>query len=194
MRFVLAPVACLVLAALVIVPQTRAAGPDSYKIDPVHSTVLVRARHLGVSHAYVRFNDVSGKIVVDEADPSKGGIEVIVKAESVDSAHAKRDEHLRSPDFLNVKQFPVITFKSTSVRKVEEAEFEVVGDLGLHGVTKSIAARLTRVGTGKDPWGGWRTGAEARFTVKRSEFGMTFALEGVGDELDVIVSIEGIRE
>ncbi len=197
MRLIALLVLCLALslvALLAVSPGVDAACADSYKIDPVHSIVLVRAKHIGVSYSYVRFNDIAGKISVDEADPGRDGIEVTIKAESVDSFNAKRDDHLRGPDFLNVKQFPVITFKSTAVKKTGDSEFELTGDLMLHGVTKSITTKLVRVGAGKDPWGGYRTGAEARFTVKRSDFGMTFMLEGVGDELDVIVSIEGIKE
>jgi len=194
MRYLVLVSLLVLVVALVSVPPAVANGIDSYKIDTAHSTVLVRAKHLGVSYSYVRFNDITGKITVDEAAPEKTALEVVVKADSLDTFNEKRDTHLKSPDFLNVKQFPVISFKSASVTKTGENEFEMAGELELHGVTRTITAKVVRVGGGKDPWGGYRTGAEARFTVKRSDFGMTFMLEAIGDELDVIVSIEAIRE
>lgn len=185
---------CVALLALVLVLPAGAAGPESYAIDPVHSIVIVRAKHMGVSNAYVRFNQSSGTIKVDEADPAKSSLEVEVKADSVDSNNPKRDEHLKSPDFLNVKQFPVITFKSTAAKKTGDQEFELTGDLMLHGVTKSITVKLVRTGSGKGMKGEQRTGAEAHFTVKRSDFDMKFMLEGISDELDITVSIEAIQQ
>lgn len=185
---------CVGLLALLCVLPAGAAGTDSYAIDPVHSVILVRAKHMGVSYYYVRFNKMSGAIKVDEADPAKSTLEIEVKADSIDSNDPKRDEHLKSPDFLNVKQFPVITFKSTGAKKTGDQEFELTGDLQLHGVTKSVTLKLVRVGSGKGMKGEARTGAEAHFTVKRSEFDMKFGLEGISDELDVTVGIEAGKE
>ncbi len=194
MRYFIGLVLAVVAFGVATLPPAGAAGADSYKIDTVHSTVLVRAKHLGVSYAYVRFNEMAGKIAVDEADPAKSTLEIVIQADSVDSNHEKRDQHLKSPDFLNVKQFPVITFRSTSAKKTGEQQFEVTGELELHGVSKTVTVQVTRTGSGKDPWGGYRTGAEARFTVKRSDFDMNFMLEGISDELDVIVSLEAVKE
>lgn len=181
--------ALTVLATVLAVPAELWAG-DEYAVDPVHSVVLAKIRHLNVSNFYARFNDVSGKVVVDEADPAKSSIEVVVKADSFDSNNEKRDQHVKNPDFLNAKQFPVITYKSTAIKKTGDDRYEVTGDLSLHGVTKPVTAAFTVVGRGKDPRGASIIGAETKFTFKRSDFDMSFMLQGLGDEIEVTVSIE----
>ena len=89
-----------------------AQGADSYKVDNVHSTVIFRIKHLDSSYAYGRFNEVSGTFALEEADPTKGSLDFQVAADSIDTNNAKRDQHLKGPDYFNAKQFPTITFKS----------------------------------------------------------------------------------
>lgn len=187
MRSLLAAVFTLVLAAGV----TYAAA-ETYAVDPVHSTVLFKIKHLGISYTYGRFNDVSGSFLLDE-DPAKSMIAVSVKAASVDTHNAKRDAHLKGPDFFSVKEFPTITFKSTAIKKEGNA-YTITGDLTLHGVTKSITVEATHVGSGKDPWGGYRTGFDMTFSIKRSDYGMKNLLEAAGDDVQLTVGVEGIRK
>ncbi len=170
---------------------TRAA--ETYKVDGVHSSVLFRAKHFNTGYFYGRFNDISGTVVVDESNPAKSSVEIEVKVDSIDTHDAKRDQHLKSPDFFNAKQFPTITFKSKQVKKSGKDTYEVTGDLNLHGVTRSVTVKVTRTGAGKDPFGGYRIGFETVFTIKRSDFGMKFMLGPVSDEIRLIVSIEGVR-
>src|SRR5688572_196799 len=96
------------LAACLLAPAARAA--DEYTVDPAHTSARLRNSHLGLAWIYGRFNEVAGRFTVDPAEPSKTSFELTIKADSLDTANAKRDEHLRSPDFFNVKQFPQIGF------------------------------------------------------------------------------------
>lgn len=170
------------------------AAADTYKIDGVHSVVLFRIKHMNVSYTYGRFNDVAGSVTLDDPDPAKSALAIEIKADSVDTHNEKRDKHLRSPDFFNAKEFPAITFKSTAVRKTGDDAYEVTGDLSLHGVTKSVTIPFKRTGTGPGMQGETRAGGEAVFTVKRSDYGMSYMLNAVGDEVTLTVSLEGVKE
>ncbi len=166
------------------------AQAPTYKIDSVHSSVLFRVKHFGVTNFYGRFNKVSGEILWDAKKPETGSISVEIDAASIDSNDKKRDEHLRNSDFLSAKEFPTISFKSKSVKKKGE-QLEVSGDLTLHGVTKSITTFVDNTGEADSPYG-YRAGFEAIFDIKRSDYGME-GVDGIGDEVRIIVSLESIK-
>lgn len=166
---------------------------DTYKVDPVHSSLLFGIMHLGITNVYGRFNDVSGEMVFDKEDPSKSSINLAVKVESIDTHEPKRDQHLKSPDFFNVKQFPTMTFKSTKV-EANGDDYKITGDFTLRGVTKPITVDFKKGAEAKGMQGEIRTGGEARFMIKRSDFGMNFMPEAVGDEVKILVSLEGIKQ
>jgi polyisoprenoid-binding protein YceI len=172
---------------------TLALAADAFQVDSVHSSVIFRVKHMNVSYAYGRFNDVSGKFLLDETDPSKSVFDLTIKSESVDTASTKRDSHLKGADFFNAKQFPTIAFKSNSVTK-SGSGYDVTGDLTLHGVTKPVTFRLASTGTGKSPVGGTVAGVEASTVIKRSDFGMTYMVGPIGDEVTVTVALEGGRK
>ncbi len=187
----------LTFAAVVtfVTPRMGAAETAVYEVDASHSSVLWRILHNNVANAYGRFNDLAGKVVIDDADPAKSSIQVTIKADSIDSGNEKRDQHLRGPDFLNAKQFPEISVKSTKVSKVDEKTYAVDANLSLHGVTKPLSFQFTRTGTGKNAKSGKElAGGEAQFTFKRSDFGITYGPQSLGDEITIIASLEGIRE
>ncbi|MCG8418933.1 MAG: YceI family protein [Proteobacteria bacterium] len=167
----------------------------TYAIDNVHSSVIFRAKHFGVAYVYGSFNDVKGTIRID-ADPAKSEVSVDIAAGRLYSGNKKRDDHLKGPDFLNVKQFPQITFKSKSVVQAGPGKYKVSGDITLHGVTKPASATFEHVGAGKHPMDPkvFMTGFHGTFTVKRSEFGMTHMLGGISDEIDLTVSLEATRK
>jgi polyisoprenoid-binding protein YceI len=166
---------------------------DTFKIDPVHSSIGFSIKHLGVSDFYGRFNDVSGQVVFDKADPSKSSVEVTIPVESIDTHNEKRDQHLKSPDFFNAKQFPMIVFKSKSVEGTG-GNYKAIGDLTLHGVTKPLTLEIKRGPDGKGMEGEIRGGGETRFTIKRSDFGMNFMQGGLGDEVTILLSLEGVKQ
>jgi polyisoprenoid-binding protein YceI len=166
----------------------------AYQIDTVHSAVLFKVRHLGVGNSWGRFNDFSGSVVLDEENPERSSFQLEVKAASVDTANDRRDQHLRGTDFFSVKEFPLVTFKSKTVKKGAAGFYEAAGDLTLHGVTREVAAKVEHIGSMKDPRGGTRAGFETTFTIRRSDFGMKFMLDGIGDEVQVIASVEAVRK
>ena len=166
---------------------------ETYAADPVHSSLVYRVKHMNTSFFWGRFDAIAGSFTLDDANPAESRFEFQVKADSVDTADAKRDQHLKSPDFFNVVQFPTITFKSQSIAKSGNA-YEVSGDLTLHGVTKPVAVRVVPTGTGKDMRGTPIAGIEATLNIKRSDFGMSKMIPAVGDEVWINVSIEGARK
>ena len=167
-------------------------GADSFKIDPVHSSVIFSTKHNGVSDFYGAFKEVSGTVAFDAADPSKSSVELTVPVESVDTRNDKRDQHLKSPDFFNAKQFPTLTFKSTKVEANGDT-YKISGDLTIHGVTKPITVEFKK---GPESKGGKeiRGGGETRFTIKRSDYDMKFMTGPVGDDVNIIVSLEGVKQ
>ena len=169
---------------------------DAYELDTAHSMIIFRAKHAGVSYNYGRFNEFSGKLTMDETDVSKSTVEFEVKTASIDTANGKRDQHLRSSDFFSAKQFPVITFKSTKVsaKEGEEDVLEVMGDLELLGVKKSITVDVEITGRGKGRQGESLIGFESTFTINRSEFGMTYGKGAVSDDIRLTISIEAAKK
>lgn len=170
------------------------AAAATYLLDPAHTYILFRVKHLDIGYSYGRFNGPEGVIEWDDTAPEKSRVEMSVNAGNVDTEVDKRDQHLRSADFFNVDQHKMITFKSTSVKKTGDKTFDVTGDLTFLGKTRPVTVAVQQTGAGKDPWGKYRTGFETTFTIKRSEWGMNFMLNGVSDEVNVTVSAEGVRQ
>lgn len=182
----------LALAALAAVPSVHAAAVK-YAIDPVHSYVLFSVVHLGASTNHGRFDKLSGTVIFDDADPAKSQIDITVDAASVNTGIPKRDDHLRSPDFFNARQFPTITFKSTAVKKLDAKRFEATGNLTLNGVTKVVSVPFNLIGTGKNMDGKEVIGADAQLTIKRSDYNVKALVGPVSDEVRLTISIEGIK-
>jgi len=179
---------------LLIIFSSVAYSAETYKLDPVHTSIIFRVKHLGTAFAYGRINGPSGSFVFDESAPSKSAIEIQAEAKNVDTAVEKRDNHLRSPDFFNAGEHPLVSFKSKSVKKLSENTYEVSGDFTLLGKTRPITVEVQATGGGKDPWGNFRRGFETSFSIKRSDYGMGFMIGGVSDEVNLTVSVEGIRQ
>ncbi len=186
-------VLALVASGFLLFAGLASAKPLAYEIDAGHSSLLFRIKHLNVGYVYGRFNEFTGVVVVDDNTLSHARVEFTAKASSVDTGSTQRDEHLRKADFFNVAQFPEITYRSTSVTKVEGG-YRVEGNLTLHGVTRPVAARINLVGETDDPWGNHRRGYEGSFSIKRSEFGMSNMLEMLSDQVDVTIAVETTRE
>ena len=182
------------VAAAVLAVSSARAEEVVYAIDPVHSVVLLKVDHLGLADAYGRFNEMSGEVRYNEAEPEKSSMNFEVKANSIDTANEDRDKHLRGPDFFNAAEFPALTFKSTKVEKKGEEEFVVTGDFTVRGTTKPVTFDFELGGTGKGMQGEDRFGGGADFTVKRSEFGIDYLPQALGDDVEVIVSLEGIKQ
>ncbi|QKK08786.1 MAG: YceI family protein [Planctomycetota bacterium] len=173
----------------------------SYTVDPVHSTVLFGIRHAGVSNFYGVFTDFSGSFTFDPASPESGEFGFEVQTASVDTRNSSRDDHLRNADFFNARQFPTITFASTGVELKEGNLYALKGDLTMQGETRPITAELEWIGTGTNQRGQGTAGYEARFEIKRSDFGMTKYLApdgsdsgGLGNTVKLTVAVEAVQE
>jgi len=167
----------------------------TYVIDPSHSLVAFSARHLMVAKVRGRFDAPAGSFTIAD-DPLESSVEVTIDPTTVTTGDAKRDEHLRSPDFFDVERFPAVTFASTGVTHVKGNDWRLEGNLTLHGVSRSVTLDLGVVGVEKDPYGNTKVGFEARTTLNREDFGLTWnaALESggvlVGKEITIELEIE----
>jgi polyisoprenoid-binding protein YceI len=184
----------LCFAILVAAVGAKAHAADSYAVDPVHSSVSFKILHAGISYIHGRFGDVSGQFVIDKDDPAKSSFALSIKTESVDTNNANRDEHLRAPDYFNVKQFPTLTFQSTSVKAVAGG-YETTGDLTLHGVKKPVTFTLKGGDkTVEFPKGMMRVGFTVLLSIKRSDFDMKTSLEALGDEVIIDMGVEAVKQ
>lgn len=171
-------------------------GQTTWTIDPAHSSVEFSVRHLMITTVRGRFTDVKGTVTVDEADPSKSTVEVVIDPASIDTREPQRDAHLRSADFFDVETFPTLTFRSTKVDTGGGASFTLAGDLTIHGVTRPVVLDVQSEGRIKDAWGGIRSGFTATTKIKRSDFGLTWnqLLEAggvtVSDEVKISLDVQ----
>ncbi len=188
---------CRVIAsfvALCFAPGLIFAAPETFEIDPVHSFVIFKVRHMNVGNAYGEFNNFKGTVVQDKEAPEKSSLQMEVDVKSLDTKNEKRDQHVLGPDFLNANQFPTMTFKSESAKKLSENQFELTGQFTLHGVTKPLTLKVEKIGEATDPKGVTRVGGESTFTIKRSEFGISKMMDMLGDDITVTVALEAIKK
>ncbi|MBO3277806.1 YceI family protein [Pseudomonas schmalbachii] len=166
-----------------------------YKIDKEgqHAFIEFRIQHLGYSWLYGRFDDFDGAFTFDEKNPSADKVKVTINTNSVNTNHAERDKHLRSPDFLNVGKHPTATFESTSV-KTASNDAEITGNLTLNGVTKPVTIKAQLIGQGDDPWGGYRAGFHGSTTLKLKDFNIQKDLGPASQEVELVLSVEGVRQ
>jgi polyisoprenoid-binding protein YceI len=182
-------------AALVLV--AAAAHAASLKIDPEHSTIGFRVRHL-ISTVNGRFNEFSGSIEYDAENLSLSSVKVTIQAASVDTNVAARDKDLRSKRFFDVEKHPTLEFESDSITDVSGSKGKIKGRLTIHGVTKPVVLDAEFLGQSKDPWGNEHFGFQARTTISREEFGMKWneVIEAggvmVGDEVEIILDISAV--
>jgi polyisoprenoid-binding protein YceI len=193
-------VASLLALFAAAVPATRLFADDAaagitglLKIDPVHSAGVYRITHLNTSAHWGVFKEPTGTIDVGTDGSLK--LDVAFDLAKLDSGNAKRDEHLRGPDFFNAKQFPKMTFKSTSGTKGADGSYAVKGDLTIKGTTKPIEVVFKKVGEGKNPMSGATiVGYETEFTVNRLDYGVSYMPGALGNDVKVVVSLEAAKE
>ncbi len=188
----------LLAAMLLLTAFTTTAMAENYAIDikGQHAFIQFKVKHLGYSWLIGSFRNFNGAFTYDEQHPEQSTVQVSIKANSIDSNHAERDKHLRSADFFAVKKYPEITFVSSSYEDKGHGEGVLHGKLTLRGVSKDVAIRVTQIGAGKDPWGGYRRGFEGHTTLHLSDYHMPFAakLGPVSENVELFLSIEGIRQ
>jgi polyisoprenoid-binding protein YceI len=194
-RFVIPLVAALVFGLQAI----PAVAPNTYQIDPVHSSISFKIRHL-VSKVEGRFRDFSGSVTGDPATKAGASVDLVIKVASVDTANADRDKHLKAADFFDVEKYPEITFKSTKILAKGGDRYEAVGTFTMHGVSKQIAVPVVLGGLAKDPWGGERAGFSVTATLNRKDYGINFnkALDAggmlLGEDVEISIELEAVKK
>ena len=179
---------------------TAPAGTTTWKLDSDHAHVEFAVRHLMISKVKGQFTGVEGTLRMDAEDPTTARLDVEIAAASVDTRVEQRDEHLRSPDFLDTARFPSLTFKSRKVERSGNERLRVTGDLTIRDVTREVVLDVTERGRVTDPWGGERVGYEARAKIDRKDFGLTWnqALEAggvlVGDQVEITLEAEWVLQ
>ena len=187
----------LAASAAALTLQVRAQD-ITYKIDETHADIGFSVRHMVVSTTRGAFTEFKGSFTTDAAGNLTSAT-CIIDTDSVDTKNAKRDEHLRGEDFFDAAKYPEITFKSTSVKKTGERKYDVVGDLTMRDVTKSITLPVEINGPIQDPWGGTRMGFEAETTVNRQDWNIKYGGllgtgdKAIGDEVKIHISVEGLQ-
>lgn len=181
----------VLISALILAFPFSAFGA-SYTIDPAHTYPYFKISHLGFSTMMGRFNKTEGKLTFDEKKGT-GSVEITIDANSVDTAHEKRDKHLRSPDFLNTGEFPTITFKSTKAN-VKDGKGKVDGNITIMGVTKPITLNVTAMKCGVHPFNKKDVcGFDATAKLKRSDFGIKYGLPAIGDDMELMFEVEAVK-
>jgi polyisoprenoid-binding protein YceI len=181
-----------VLALGIALPLSALAA-DSYTIDPLHTFPHFSINHLGFSTMQGRFDKTSGTATLDRAAKT-GSVEIAIESASVSTGYSKRDEHLKSPDFFNAAEFPNITYKSTAMHFKGDTPASVDGNLTILGVTKPVTLTIESFNCGTNPMSKKdECGAAASAQIKRSDFGIKFALPAVGDDVKLVFEIEAIK-
>jgi polyisoprenoid-binding protein YceI len=160
-------------------------------VDPVHSSTVFRIKHLNTAPFYGTFNELTGSITFDPAKPEAASMDLTVKIDSVETHNPRRNSDVKGASFFNAAEFPTATFKSTSWKKASENAFDVAGDLTIRGVTKPVTVKFEKTGEAeKGPMGAPVIGFAADFSIKRSDYGMTYMPDGLSDEVKLMVGIE----
>ena len=173
-----------------------ATAQGSWNFDKSHSSVNFSVTHMVVSDVEGSFKDFSAEVKSDKPDFTDVNINFTIQAASITTGDEKRDGHLKSPDFFDVAKFPTITFKSTSVKKITDKQYELEGDLTMHGVTKKVKWALKYNGTIKDPYGNTRAGFKASLVINRKDYGVSWGKvmdtggAVLGDDVTITVNSE----
>ena len=179
---------------------SQTAKPTLWKIDPAHSAAQFSVRHLMISNVRGEFTKITGSATFDPSDLSKASVEMTIEAASINTREPQRDEHLRSADFLDVANYPTLTFRSTRVQPIGEETFKLTGDLTIRGVTRQVTFEMEGpTPPVKDPWGNTRAGVTGSTKINRKDFGVSFnALTEaggvmVGDEVKITIEAELVQ-
>lgn len=172
-----------------------AQAADTYKLDPTHTSVIFIVNHLGFSNFQGRFGGATGELTLDRENPSESSATIKIDLNQIDSGVEALDNHMKTADFFNVEAFPTATFTSTDIELVGDSAAKVTGDLSFLGETKPLVLDVTLMGDGKHPMTGDETvGFAATGTVTRSDYGMDYLVGGVGDEVELQISSEFLKQ
>lgn len=186
----------LILALTLVVASLPLQASERYVIDTdgMHAFVQFKISHLGYSWLYGRFNDFEGEFTFDPDNPANSSVQATIQTASIDTNLERRDKHLRSDDFLDVKNHPEATFESTGFEPLGDNRYRLTGEFTLLGVSREIDIDVTEIGAGEDPWGGFRRGFQGRTELPLEFFGIDYDLGPEAEEVEIILSIEGVRQ
>jgi polyisoprenoid-binding protein YceI len=172
----------------------------TWKLDPAHSLAEFKVKHMMISHVKGRFNGLSGTLSLDETDHTHSSVEASIDVSTIKTGDEQRDGHLKSAEFFDAEKFPAITFKSSNIDAKGGADYDVTGDLTLHGVTKAVTFAVEDLSQpSKDPWGNQRIGLSATARINRKDFGLTWnsPLETggllVGEDVTISLEVQFIK-
>ena len=172
----------------------------TWNIDPAHSAAEFKVKHMMISNVKGSFSGLSGALTEHSDDATLSSVEAAIPVAAISTGDAQRDAHLKSADFFDAEKYPTLNFKSTRVTRKGEAEYEVTGDLTIHGVTRPATFAVEGPSApGKDPWGNTRIGLSAVAKINRKDFGLTWnaALETggilVGEEVTIALDVEFVK-
>lgn len=185
----------LIAGALLLSVSASVIQAADYVVDTkgAHASINFKVQHLGYSWLTGRFDKFSGSFSYDAKNLSDSKIEMIIDTTSVNSNHADRDKHLKSADFLEVNKFGQAKFVSSSVSEIADGEIQIKGMLTLHGVSKEIVIKATKIGEGKDPWGGYRVGFSGTTTITMKDFDIKMNLGPASTQVQLELHIEGVK-
>ncbi len=171
-----------------------AANVETYAIDTGHSSVKFSIRHF-VAKTTGNFSEFEGTLSVDRDDLTKSNVTATIQIPSVDTDSAKRDAHLQQDDYFDAANHPLMTFTSTTWAATDkENTFKVTGDLTIREITKPVTLDVELLGFGEGMRGAYLSGWEAKTTLDRTEWGITGGQPAVGNEVEVTINIEAIRQ
>jgi polyisoprenoid-binding protein YceI len=180
--------------------MTPATATTTWNIDPAHSSAEFKVKHMMISNVKGTFSGLSGTLIEHATDSTLSSVEASIPLATISTGDAQRDGHLKSAEFFDADKYPTLNFKSTKVVKKGEAEYEVTGDLTVHGVTKPVKFAVEGPSApGKDPWGNTRIGLSATTKINRKDFGLEWnaALETggflVGDDVTITLEVQFIK-
>jgi polyisoprenoid-binding protein YceI len=171
----------------------------TWNIDPTHTGIHFSVRHMVVAKVRGSFKAFSGTVQLDPQSPAGASVSARIEAASIDTGVEQRDGHLKSPDFFDVAKFPALTFQSTKVEPAGGSNLRVTGNLTIRDITRPIVLEVEQLGVAKDPWGQQRAAFEAKTSIDRREFGLTWnqALEAggvlVGDKIEISLEVQAVQ-
>ena len=185
----------IVLTLAIIGLATSASAADNYKFDQSHTAVIWQASHFGFSNPSGKFTAVDGVLVLDEKDPKQSSVEITIKIASIETGLEKFNEHLKSEDFFNAQKFPTAKFVSRKINLIGKDRARIAGDLTLVGVTKPVVLNVKLNKIGAHPFTQEKAvGFSANAIIKRSEFGINYAVPGVSDDVKIMIEAEAMLE
>lgn len=182
------------ILALIAAWSIRGYGADVYMVDGPHSSARFRVKNMAFLSVSGTFDEISGKVLVDQVNPASSTVEIYIETASIDTHIRKRDDDLRSEGFFNVAKYPQMSFKSREVRRRPDGKFDVKGDFTLRGVTRPLTVVVEKIGAGAAPTSDAYYDFKTQFTISRNAYGMTKDSSLIADKVNIWLTIRAARK